>query len=168
MLNERQILLLASHFSLLGTAAETLCSLIYPFAWQHVYIPVLPRACLEFLHAPVPFLMGVHTSVFVEDELPEDVIVVDLDKNRVHINQTQRLPNLPERQHLKLRNSLLKILEKTPPKKFDGLANDMAFALAPTPDMADDELSQKTVAFPLNEVRQAFFRFFVAVFVKYR
>ena len=38
--------------------AEGGTMLIYPFVWQHVYVPILPAAIPHFLEAPVPFIMG--------------------------------------------------------------------------------------------------------------
>ncbi len=43
--------------------AEIMTSLLYPFAWPHVYVPVLPTTLLHFLEAPVPFIMGLHADV---------------------------------------------------------------------------------------------------------
>ncbi len=57
---------------MLGYAAETLVTLLYPFAWQYIYIPVLPEQLAGYLHAPVPFIMGIQ-GVNVRD-IPEDVI----------------------------------------------------------------------------------------------
>lgn len=39
--------------------------------FSYVFIPILPASLLDFLTAPTPFLMGVHTSY--QDELPEMV-----------------------------------------------------------------------------------------------
>ena len=39
--------------------AESLCVLLFPFSWPHVYVPVLPASLAHFLDAPVPYLMGV-------------------------------------------------------------------------------------------------------------
>lgn len=38
--------------------AECVTSLLLPFQWQHVYVPILPHSLHHFLDAPVPFLMG--------------------------------------------------------------------------------------------------------------
>ena len=44
-------------------AAETLSALLFPFSWQHVYIPILPARLLDILQAPVPFLIGIDEDV---------------------------------------------------------------------------------------------------------
>ena len=40
--------------------SESVTSLIFPFNWQHVYVPILPASLLHFLEAPVPFVMGLY------------------------------------------------------------------------------------------------------------
>lgn len=44
---------------------------ILSYFCSYVFIPILPASLLDFLTAPTPFLMGVHTSY--QDELPEIV-----------------------------------------------------------------------------------------------
>lgn len=38
--------------------AEGITSLLFPFTWPHVYVPILPGTLHHFLDAPVPFVMG--------------------------------------------------------------------------------------------------------------
>lgn len=37
---------------------ECIISLLFPFTWPHVYVPILPTPLHHFLDAPVPFVMG--------------------------------------------------------------------------------------------------------------
>lgn len=41
--------------------AESMMCLLFPFQWQHVYVPILPASLQHFLDAPVPFVMGLHS-----------------------------------------------------------------------------------------------------------
>jgi hypothetical protein len=41
---EKRILIMSTQLSALTIVAETLTSLLFPFDWHHVYIPLLPRA----------------------------------------------------------------------------------------------------------------------------
>lgn len=54
VLLESRILFVSSQLSALTTAAETLLCLLYPFKWQHVYIPLLPAV------SPLRFPLLVH------------------------------------------------------------------------------------------------------------
>lgn len=63
---------------------ESLLALIYPFRWRHVYIPVLPSMLLDVAQAPMPYILGVHSSSFYALQKYSakdmgDVIVVDID-----------------------------------------------------------------------------------------
>lgn len=37
---------------------ECITSLLFPFSWPHVFVPILPLSQHGFLDAPVPFIMG--------------------------------------------------------------------------------------------------------------
>ena len=82
---EQKTLLVSSSYSLLTTVAETLTSLLFPFYWSSIYMPFVPEAMLDFLHAPVPFFSGVHTTLTERDGfmMPDDTVVVYLDRNEV-------------------------------------------------------------------------------------
>jgi hypothetical protein len=165
LLQEKQVLMHSTHMSLLGTIAECLCSFIFPLRWMHVYIPILPKKCIDFIHAPVPFLMGVHSSSVQGEQIPRDVIVVDLDNNVVAVNT--KLHTLPEHNTSKLKQSLQKALVNFKRKPLGNV--DMAFTLVPPPEEIDGKWSQQQqYEFPVEQIRTAFFRFFVALLLKYR
>lgn len=86
LLTEQRVVLYSEHKARLAAAAEGLSALLFPFCWQHIYIPVLPRKLLEYAQAPVPFLVGVDTGclarVEIVNALPSSA-VVDLDNNNV-------------------------------------------------------------------------------------
>lgn len=66
ILSERQIVFVSSQYSLLTLTAEAILSFIFPLKWTHVYIPILPKQLLGVLAAPLPFLVGIHSS-FLQD-----------------------------------------------------------------------------------------------------
>lgn len=60
----------------LMTVAESITALMFPYQWQHVYVPILPASLLHFLDAPVPYLMGLHSNGQDDRtklELPQEV-----------------------------------------------------------------------------------------------
>jgi hypothetical protein len=110
ILTEKKVGLCAENNSILTPVAETLRALLCPFECQMVYIPVLPLALFEFMSAPVPFLMGIQTDkTEVEVLTREGVIVVDLDKNEVHVPRQEPLPTLPEHKVKKFIPTLKKV-----------------------------------------------------------
>lgn len=72
---EQQILLVSEDYELLMLVAESLNILLYPFSWQHAYVPILPANMLHFLEAPVPFIMGLQSSLPELDEATQQVCV---------------------------------------------------------------------------------------------
>lgn len=32
--------------------------MLYPFTWQHTFVPILPLTMIDVLDAPAPFLIG--------------------------------------------------------------------------------------------------------------
>lgn len=53
VLLERRVLLRARQAWLLTLTAEGIMRLLYPFTWQHVYIPVMPHSLTEYLEVCV-------------------------------------------------------------------------------------------------------------------
>ncbi|XP_076249872.1 DENN domain containing pinstripe isoform X2 [Calliopsis andreniformis] len=62
VLLENQVLLRSSDFHKLMVVSECITALLFPFSWQHVYVPILPASLHHFLDAPVPFIMGLHAQ----------------------------------------------------------------------------------------------------------
>ena len=55
--------------------AESVTALLFPFSWQHVYVPILPASLQHFLDAPVPFVMGLHSCSESQLKIASEVSV---------------------------------------------------------------------------------------------
>lgn len=115
VLMEQKLLLVSSQFTLLTYVSESIRSLLYPFEWQHVFVPVLPACLTEFVGSPTPFIMGIHKSYYKPDEIAPystEVVVVDLDHNRIVVPESvqTQVPPLPEPEHAILVSELRKFL----------------------------------------------------------
>lgn len=42
----------------LSRCAHSALALLYPFTWQHTFVPVLPANMLDISCSPTPFVMG--------------------------------------------------------------------------------------------------------------
>lgn len=72
---ETRIVLVSDHLNVLSDCINGLTSLLYPFSWQHVFIPILPKSLLGYLMAPMPLLIGILSSAWnqaIQDELVMD------------------------------------------------------------------------------------------------
>ncbi|GAM18632.1 hypothetical protein SAMD00019534_018070 [Acytostelium subglobosum LB1] len=126
ILLEQKIVIISDHYSLLTLIAEIVSSLLHPFSWPHVYVPILPELLLEYIYSPFPFIMGVHKSyshsIMTEENLLNEIVVVDLDNNHIMIPQSQTTLNqasMPERETTQLINQLRRVLQ------YELLASDL-------------------------------------------
>ncbi|XP_028971044.2 DENN domain-containing protein 2A isoform X3 [Esox lucius] len=84
LLLERRVIFTADKLSTLSQCCHAVVALLYPFTWQHTYIPVLPPAMLDIVCTPTPFIVGLLSSSLPSlKDLPiEEVLVVDLCNSR--------------------------------------------------------------------------------------
>lgn len=83
---ERRVMFTSSSLSILTGCIYAAESLINPLSWQHIYIPVLPPKMIDYCSAPMPFLIGVHSSLMPSIEkasMTEGVVLVDIDNNQI-------------------------------------------------------------------------------------
>lgn len=64
-LTEQKLLLHSLRLDVLTSVAEALTSLIFPFHWQCVYIPVCPLELSDVLNAPLPFVSVFSSSYII-------------------------------------------------------------------------------------------------------
>ncbi|XP_033620394.1 DENN domain-containing protein 2A isoform X2 [Fukomys damarensis] len=149
LLLERRVIFVAGKLSTLSKCCHAMVALIYPFSWQHTYIPVLPPAMIDIVCSPTPFLIGLlASSLPLLRELPlEEVLVVDLINNRFLRQMEDEDSILPR----KLQVALEHILEQR-----NELACDQ--------DGGAPDCEHGPERSPLSEVvSEAFVRFFVEV-----
>lgn len=108
VLLERRILLRSNKYSLLTLVSEAICHLIYPFRWQHVYIPLLFFSGVDYIDAPTPYMMGLHSGVDTSALAMDGVVVVDLEYNC--ITTSEEIPPIPEPELGTLRSELMRLL----------------------------------------------------------
>ncbi|KAL3914565.1 MAG: hypothetical protein SGILL_006053, partial [Bacillariaceae sp.] len=108
LLEERKVVLLSAHASMLTPVAEALLSAMFPFQWVGLYIPMVPLSMLDILDAPVPYLIGIDADYFKKvpaRHRPKDALLVDLDRDVIYM-QDLEIPRPPSRDAEKLLTSL--------------------------------------------------------------
>ncbi|KAG9467037.1 hypothetical protein GDO78_015727, partial [Eleutherodactylus coqui] len=147
LLLERRVIFMADTLSTLSKCCHAMVALIYPFAWQHTYIPVLPPSMIDIVCSPTPFLIGLLSSSLPRlKELPvEEVLLVDLGNNRFLRQMEDEDSILPR----KLQVALEQILEQR---------NELAMEI--DHGFSNGQLDSSS----LNDiVSEAFVRFFVEI-----
>ncbi|CAL1151500.1 unnamed protein product, partial [Cladocopium goreaui] len=107
-LQERKVVLSSQQLcpALLVVILEALRALLFPLEWEHTYLPILPNSFRWALESPAPFLMGVSGSPIASAELPEDVVVFDLDTGKTLPEKMQvTVPQIIEQPLARLRNA---------------------------------------------------------------
>ncbi|KAG8182527.1 hypothetical protein JTE90_002064 [Oedothorax gibbosus] len=102
VLLENQVLLFSADYDKLMVVAECIAMLLFPFTWQHVYVPILPTSLHHFLDAPVPYVMGLccgteeRATLSVPGEA--NLCFVDIDNQIVEVPED--IPKFPCRNEL--------------------------------------------------------------------
>ncbi|XP_048213348.1 DENN domain-containing protein 1B isoform X2 [Perognathus longimembris pacificus] len=109
MLHERRVVITSSKLSTLTACVHGSAALLYPMYWQHIYIPVLPPHLLDYCCAPMPYLIGIHSSLLerVKNKSLEDVVLLNVDTNTFE-SPFNDLSNLPGDVVSALKNKLKK------------------------------------------------------------
>uniref|UniRef100_A0A3P9MQA1 DENN domain-containing protein 5B-like n=1 Tax=Oryzias latipes TaxID=8090 RepID=A0A3P9MQA1_ORYLA len=111
VLLETQVLLCSQDYQRLMTVAEGITTLLFPFQWQHIYLPIISGPLHHLLHAPVPFLMGIQRKDGAQRSslhLPHEanLCFVDIDKHCVEYPED--IPQFPD--HTELIQELNEVL----------------------------------------------------------
>ncbi|XP_056011231.1 DENN domain-containing protein 1B-like isoform X13 [Ostrea edulis] len=97
MLNERRIVITSKRLNRMTACVHASASLLYPMHWQHLFIPVLPAFLIDYLSAPMPYLIGAHKTLLgkVKENELGDAVVVDVDQNEIKtcFNDLEELPS---------------------------------------------------------------------------
>uniref|UniRef100_A0A8B9JY22 DENN/MADD domain containing 4B n=1 Tax=Astyanax mexicanus TaxID=7994 RepID=A0A8B9JY22_ASTMX len=115
VLTEHKLLLHSLRPDVLTSVSEALVSMTFPLRWPCPYIPLCPLRLADVLCAPMPFIVGVHSSYFDLYDPPSDVVCVDLDTNTIFQSEDKKplsWRSLP-RKHGKILFSSLTSLHKT-------------------------------------------------------
>jgi hypothetical protein len=172
LLLEKQVLLLSTQYSLLTIACESLLALMYPFKWQHVYIPLLPEPLLDFLSAPMPFLIGT-LKPYIQDmkTISKNIVIVDLDSGKL-LSSVSGIPDLPSRQRRKLFAEMKTLEDWVRQSKVSGRAKiknfDLAFSYASTPEETAHDFAEEDPPMSISDIRHSFLKPFISILRNYK
>ncbi|XP_052587564.1 DENN domain-containing protein 2C [Peromyscus californicus insignis] len=109
LLLERRVIFVANSLSTLSKCGHAVVATLYPFTWQHTYIPVLPVSMIDIVCSPTPFLIGILSCSLPQlQDLPiEEVLIVDLCADKFLQEVSDEDDILPP----KLQAALVQILE---------------------------------------------------------
>ena len=81
LLFERRVVLTSKSLSKLSRATHAANRMVFPLKWQHVFLPLMPAELMEYLTAPMPFVVGLPTQLMsAYEKVPkEEVFLLNLD-----------------------------------------------------------------------------------------
>ena len=100
---EGHVVFVSSDMSKLSACALASLGLLYPFSWQHFFVPNLPIGMLDYVTAPMPFCLGLHASLLdtvLSLPIEESLVIVKIDDGEVAItgsgDSTDSVGELPQ------------------------------------------------------------------------
>uniref|UniRef100_A0A669CL52 DENN domain containing 2B n=1 Tax=Oreochromis niloticus TaxID=8128 RepID=A0A669CL52_ORENI len=108
LLLERRVIFVADKLSTLSSCMHAVVALLYPFSWQHTFIPVLPGSMLDIVCCPTPFLVGLLSSSMPKlKELPvEEASRLYLDHQLFNFHMDDEASLLPRKLQAALEQAL--------------------------------------------------------------
>ena len=133
VLNDTSNLFVSQDPSKLVKCCEAIKSLIYPFKYEVIYVPHLPKAFFEVLEVPAVFMLGVEESLYAEalELVKDDAYIIELDNDnikpsshhsgkgtkirlsRLHSDEQPELPNQMQKQLTQKLSKIIKESKKT-------------------------------------------------------
>ncbi|KAJ0967349.1 hypothetical protein J5N97_024266 [Dioscorea zingiberensis] len=94
---EKQVVVICPNLGVLSATVLSIIPMLRPFEWQSLLLPVLPGKMLDFLDAPVPFIVGIQHK-------PTDMKMKTANLIRINVHKDQvkscSLPSLPQHKEL--------------------------------------------------------------------
>uniref|UniRef100_A0ACD5ZCL1 Uncharacterized protein n=1 Tax=Avena sativa TaxID=4498 RepID=A0ACD5ZCL1_AVESA len=94
---EKQIVIVCSNLGMLSASVLSMIPLIRPYQWQSLLIPVLPNDMLDFLDAPVPYIVGVQNKTSDLQSRLANAVIIDANRNQI---KSASVPQLPQQREL--------------------------------------------------------------------
>ncbi|XP_072987918.1 uncharacterized protein [Typha latifolia] len=94
---EKQVVVICPNLGILSAIVMSVIPMIRPFEWQSLLLPVLPRKMLDFLDAPVPFIVGIQHKPADFKMKTSNLVRINVKKDQV---KTCSLPQLPRYREL--------------------------------------------------------------------
>ncbi|CAD5222520.1 unnamed protein product [Bursaphelenchus xylophilus] len=95
VLMERHIIITGKKLGQLTSICFALSKLLWPFSWQCLFSPIVPKHLSTMLGAPLPYIMGVPKPVLdsVRDVSLDEVVIADLDQKSIRTPYKDQLPS---------------------------------------------------------------------------
>ena len=88
---EQKILVIGKENDIISQIIFNFCSLLYPYDWIHISIPIMGEKMKKFLHGFLPFFNGMNITLYNNSynillNAPEKVFIVNIDNDTIFLN----------------------------------------------------------------------------------
>ena len=94
LLLEQKILLISDDYDTLTKVSLNLISLMYPFPWINIYVPILSHKLIKLLESFLPFFFGMHKSLYIKEDVQKiisksqkNLYIFDIEKNTLELSK---------------------------------------------------------------------------------
>ncbi|THU56222.1 hypothetical protein C4D60_Mb11t15020 [Musa balbisiana] len=96
VLLEKQIVVICPNLGVLSAIVLSIIPMIRPFQWHSLLLPILPKKMLDFLDAPVPYIVGLQHKPTDIKMKTANLIQINVSKEKVKACSMPRLPGYKE------------------------------------------------------------------------
>ncbi|ETO09650.1 DENN domain-containing protein 1B isoform 1 [Reticulomyxa filosa] len=114
LLTEKRIIVLSESLEKLSSCIHGLMAVMYPFRWNHMFVPILPEQLLKYVTVPMPFVLGIksHLRKHLDKYQLHQIVLIDLDNNSIKSSYSN-LTRLPQEPTSKLKRELTRLAKKS-------------------------------------------------------
>jgi len=99
VLLEKRIIFTSRSLRMLEQSFRALLSAMDPLMWHGIYVPVVPRSLIDVVHAPCPYLLGLHACLISElpVEVHREAVLVDVDHGSLTVGSESEFLRMPNK-----------------------------------------------------------------------
>lgn len=175
LLLEQKILLVSNDYNSLTQVSLNLISLLYPFSWINIYIPVITINLLKYLESFLPFFYGMHKSLYEKEivkttiyKSQRDLYIFDIDENTFEISR-----NIQSTTKANVIKYLDRHVPSFPKKIEDLIMNQLAILKSYYKNSVDNRMSfnadkRKDIISNCIKMKEVFIQAFIELFFEYK
>lgn len=157
ILFEENVIFLSTSNDKLCSVSYSFLSLLYPFKWPFIYVPILPCQAIDQIYSPIKYVFGIN-SAFKEEVIMRSlysVCIVDLDEGVIE-------------DHNEMVNIKHKKIAAEPVTLPDHYSKKLAKQLVDVTEGLREGNLKRLNSYQTDAIRDYFFQFFVNLFIDYK
>eukprot|EP00002_Diphylleia_rotans_P026948 TRINITY_DN5396_c0_g1_i3.p1 TRINITY_DN5396_c0_g1~~TRINITY_DN5396_c0_g1_i3.p1 ORF type:complete len:771 (-),score=115.15 TRINITY_DN5396_c0_g1_i3:215-2527(-) len=84
IMNDKKLIIHSNCRGMMTEIAQSLVSFMYPFTWQHIFLPILSEEFLGLVQSPTPYIIGVDNTVNFDWREIEECLVLYVERKKIY------------------------------------------------------------------------------------